>query len=131
MGSCGRFASRWVVTIPEKRQLPQPEISRRLCKSRRLYKRTTGVDRKVLSYRDNTLRDFEFKSRSINNKLVMHLDSEVCDDSEVRNDLEVRKMQVPRYKSNFAIGARGRNQSLPTAGSSGVTVLCTFSLLTP
>ena len=125
MGGCGRFASRWVVTIPEKRQLPQPELSRRLCKSRRLYKRTTGVDRKVLSYRDNTLRDFEFKSRSINNKLVMRLDS------EVRTDFEVRKMQVPRYDSNFAIDARVRNQSLPTAGSSGVTVLCTFSLLTP
>ena len=83
------------------------------------------MDRKVLSYRDNTLRDFEFKSRSINNKLVMRLDS------EVRTDFEVRKLQVPRHDSNFAIGARGRNQSLPTAGSSGVTVLCTFSLLTP
>ena len=83
------------------------------------------MDRKVLSYRDNTLRDFEFKSCSINNKLVMRLDS------EVRTDFEVRKMQVPRYDSSFAIDARVRNQSLPTAGSSGVTVLCTFSLLTP
>ena len=75
----------------------------------------------------DTLRDFEFKSRSINNKLVMHLDL----DSEVRTDFEVRKMQVLRYDSNFAIGARVRNQSLPTAGSSGVTVLRTLSLLTP